>query len=91
VLRPITVDPDFAVDVVPGVGVQLEEVLPEEVLPLGAVLLLELPLHAAARSATAAIAPSIGSRRRVRDIRKCPLFYRYQVSLDRAAVSCTRA
>lgn len=69
VLRPITVDPDFAVDVVPDFGVQLEDVLPDEVLPeevllLAVVLLLELPLHAAAKSATAAIAPSAVSRRK---------------------------
>jgi hypothetical protein len=76
VLRPITVDPDFAVDVAPDVEVQLEEVIPEELLPEellpGELLLLAVvpldelpPLHAAARSATAAIAPSAGSRRKL--------------------------
>lgn len=72
-LRPVTVDPDFAVDIAPVVEVQLEEVIPEEVLPaellpaepllLAVVLLVELPLQAAATSATAAIALSAGSRR----------------------------
>jgi hypothetical protein len=75
VLRPTTVDPDCAGYVAPDVEVQLEDVipkavlpeelLPEGVLPLAVVLLLEPPLHAAARSATAAIAPSAGSRRKL--------------------------
>jgi len=85
VLRPVTVDPDVAVDVVPEVEVQLEEVrllpeellpealLPEEGLPLAVGLLLEPPLHAAARSATAAIAPSAVSRRKMEDMSKGPL------------------
>jgi len=81
VLRPITVDPDFAVDVAPGFAVQLEEVLPEEVLPevllellrpLAVVLLVEPPLHATAKSATAAIAPSADNRRKMKDIRMGP-------------------
>jgi hypothetical protein len=85
VLRPITV-PDAAVDVVPDVEVQLEEVRPEELLAeellpeegrlLAVGLLLEPPLHAAARSATAAIAPSAGSRGKMKDISKVPLLYR---------------
>jgi hypothetical protein len=80
VLRPITVDPDFAVDVALDVEVQLAEVMPEEllpeellpegVLPLAVGLLLEPPLHAAARSATAAITPSAGSRRKLKDVKK---------------------
>ncbi len=75
VLRPITVDPGLAVDVVPDVRAQLDEVPPEEVLPgeafpdevllLAVGLLVELPLQAAAKSATAAIAPSAGSRRKL--------------------------
>ena len=65
-LRPVTIGPDFAVDVVPDVAVQLEAVLPEEVLLLAVVPLVELPLHAAARSASAAIAPSADSRRKTK-------------------------
>jgi hypothetical protein len=93
VLRPITVDPGGAVDVVPDVRTQLEEVppdellpeevLPEEVLLLAVGLLVELPLQAAAKSATAAIAPSADSRRKMKDIRKGPLLHRDQVSQDR--------
>jgi hypothetical protein len=75
VVRPITVDPDCAVDVEPDVAVQLAEVVPEELLPeewplLAVGLLVGLPLHAAARSATAAITPSAGSRRKLKDIKK---------------------
>ena len=74
-LRPITVDPGFAVDVVPDVRAQLEvvpeevlpgDVLPKEVLLLAVGLLVELPLQAAARSATATIAPSASSRRKIK-------------------------
>jgi hypothetical protein len=93
VLRPITVDPDFAVDVASDVEVQLAEVMPEELLPeevlpgevllLAVVLLVEPPLHAAARSATAAMAPSADSRLKMKDISKGPLLYRDQFSQDR--------
>src|SRR5215470_1285024 len=93
VLLPITVDLDLAADVVPDFAVQLEEVLPEAV-PLEAVslevvllppvvLFVEPPLHAAARSASTAIAPSTGNRRKIEDIRKGPLLYQDQFSQDR--------
>jgi hypothetical protein len=72
VLRPVTVDPGLAADAAPDVRAQPDEVPPDEALPgeafpdevllLAGGLLVELPLHAAAKSATAAIAPTAGSR-----------------------------
>jgi len=54
-----------------------DPLLPDEVLPLAVVLLFELPPHPAARSATAAIAQSAVSRRKIEVIRKSLLLYRY--------------
>jgi hypothetical protein len=74
VLRPTTVDPDLAADVVLDAVVLLDTLLLVVVVLTGVALLFELPPHAAARTTIAAIAPRGDRRRKMEDIRKGLLY-----------------